>query len=99
MKASSFLFILGHEFLIGHFSLCTQGGIFIYNPYHRDIQKIRHETNAITKMESLFLARIGINYYLKNAILTSHHQLFAGIFIKTNFGRADFLESTIGFMF
>lgn len=99
MKASSFLFILGHEFLIGHFSLCTQGGIFIYNPYHRDIQNIRHETNAITKMESLFLARIGINYYFKNAILTSHHQLFAGIFIKTNFGKADFLESTVGFMF
>lgn len=99
VKASSLLFILGHEFLIGHFSLCTQGGIFIYNPYHRAIQKIKHENNAITKMESLFLARIGFNYYFKNAILTSHHQFFAGIFIKTNFGKADFLESTIGFIF
>ncbi len=99
LKSSSFLFILGHEFLIGHFSLCTQGGIFIYNPYHREIQKIKNVTDALTKMESLFLARIGVNYYFKNAILTSHHQFFAGIFIKTNFGKADFLESTIGYMF
>ncbi len=99
IKASSFLFILGHEFLVGHFSLCTQGGVFIFNPYHRDIQKIKNETNNITKMESLFLARIGINYYFKNAIITTRNQLFAGVFIKTNCGKADFLESTIGFMF
>ncbi len=99
LNSSCILFTLGHEFLIGHFSLCTQGGIFIFNPYHRDIQELKHVTNTIAKMESLFLARLGFNYYFKNAILTSHHQLFAGVYIKTNCGRADFLESTVGFMF
>ena len=91
--------VLGHEFLMGHFGLITTGGIYLYNPFYKD----RLERNEIDgfkdKLKSIIPLRIGVQYYLKNTVTRYKSNLFAGIYIKTNFGQADFLETGIGYMF
>jgi hypothetical protein len=44
-------------------------------------------------------ARLGFQYYAKDAFLSPKNNWFAGIYIKTNLGQADFLESGIGYQF
>lgn len=99
IRSCCLLYTLGHEFLMGHFSLMTNGGIYIYNPYYREKIKRDNETDVRTKLKSWFTARIGVQYYLLDAMFYQRHQVFAGIYIKTNLGQADFLESSIGYTF
>jgi hypothetical protein len=98
-KASTLSFLLGHEFLLGHFSLYTQGGVYLHNPYFRDVQNNEHTTSLLQRCKSLFFGRLGFNYYLKNAVLAEGHQFFIGTYIKTNFSQADFFETGVGYTF
>ncbi len=98
-KSCAAAIILGHEFLMGHFGLLATGGIYFYNPFYKDRLKQNEINGFKDKLKSYIPARIGVQYYLKNAIVTEKNNLFIGIYIKTNFGQADFLESGIGYMF
>jgi hypothetical protein len=99
LKAGSVVFFLGHEFLMGHFSLSTQGGIFIYNPFYRELAKREEIADFKENLKTLFLARLGFQYYFKDIVLYHANQLFAGIYVKTNFGQADFLDLGVGYTF
>lgn len=92
-------FVLGHEFLMGHFGLLTAGGIYIYNPFYKDKLEANDIHGTKDKLKSIFPARIGVQYYLKNTFLNSRNNLFAGVYVKTNFGQADFLEMGVGYNF
>ena len=91
--------VLGHEFLMGHFGFITTGGIYLYNPFYKD----RLEENDISgfkdKLKSFIPLRLGIQYYMKNTCTRFEKNLFVGVYIKTNFGQADFLETGLGYMF
>ena len=93
------LFITGHEFLLGHFSLFTNGGVYIHNPFYRELNRRENITDIRSKLKTLFTARLGIQYYLKDAALFNKNQLYAGVYIKTNLGQADFLETGFGYTF
>jgi hypothetical protein len=99
LKSCAAAIVLGHEFLMGHFGLITTGGIYIYNPFYKD----RLERNEITgfkdQLKSLIPLRIGTQYYLKNTNTRFEQNVFVGIYIKTNFGQADFLETGVGYQF
>jgi len=99
IKSASAVFFLGHEFLLGHFSLSTQGGIFLYNPYKREMAKRENVTDFKEQLKTLFIARLGFQYYFKDIVLHHRNQLFAGIYVKTNFGQADFLDLGVGYTF
>lgn len=93
------VFFLGHEFLMGHFSLLTQGGIYFYNPFQRELAKREKLTNTKEKLKTLFIARLGFQYYFKNIIFNHSNQFYTGIYVKTNFGQADFLDLGLGYTF
>lgn len=97
--ATSLLFIAGHEFLFGHFSLLTNGGIYLHNPFYRELNNRERIDDIKSKLKTLITARIGIQYYLKDPVFFSTNQLYAGVYIKTNLGQADFLETGIGYNF
>lgn len=99
LRSSTAVFFLGHEFLMGHVSLAIQGGIFIYNPYSREIARRENVKNFKEKLRTYFIARLGFQYYFKDIVLVHRHQLYAGIYVKTNFGQADYLDLGLGYTF
>lgn len=99
LRAGTAVFFLGHEFLMGHFSLALQGGIYMYNPYGRELAKREKLADTKEKLKTLFVARLGFQYYFKNIVIHNKNQLFAGVYVKTNFGQADYLDLGLGYMF
>ncbi|MEP7171738.1 MAG: acyloxyacyl hydrolase, partial [Bacteroidota bacterium] len=99
IKSAALVFFLGHEFLMGHFSLVAQGGIYLYNPFYRDKLKSENEISFKQKLKTIFPARLGYQYYLFDATLKHRHNLFVAVYIKTNLGQADFLDTGIGYSF
>lgn len=98
-KAISACVVLGHEFLMGRWGLITTGGVYFYNPFYRD--KIKREGIEGFKpiLKSYIPARLGVQYHLKNTVYHDGFNLFVGLYIKSNFGQADFLESGLGVVF
>lgn len=97
--STAFLFVTGHEFLLGNFSLLTNGGVYIHNPFYRELNRRENINDIRSKLKTLFTARLGIQYYFKNTLFFPNNQLYAGVYIKTNLGQADFLETGIGYTF
>ena len=98
-KSYALLFIAGHEFLIGHFSVLAQGGFYLYNPFYRDEYKEFYNGDTKAKIKTYITAKLGVQYYIKNITLKDKNQLYAGCYIKTNFGQADFFETGLGWQF
>lgn len=98
-NSTALLFIAGHEFLFGHFSLLTNGGVYMHNPFYRELNRRENITDTKSKLKTLITARIGIQYYIKDVVFSPQNQLYAGVYIKTNLGQADFLETGIGYSF
>ena len=84
---------------MGHFSLVSQGGVYLYNPFYRDKLESDNETSFKQKLKTVFIARLGYQYYLFDATVKHRHNLYVGIYVKTNLGQADFLDTGIGYTF
>jgi hypothetical protein len=98
-KSLSLIWFAGHEWLMGHVSLVTQGGIYLYHPFYRDRLKRFESYTLKEKLKTIFPARIGLQYYLHDETSRVSNNFFIGIYIKTNLGQADFLDSGIGYRF
>lgn len=92
-------YTLSHEFLFSHFSLLTQGGIYLYNPFYKSEYKNFYNGNNKAFIKTIVTAKLGVQYYFKNVIKNNEAMLFIGTYVKTNFGQADFWENGIGFQF
>lgn len=99
MQSSAFQLVLGHEFLFGHFSLFTNGGVYVYNPFYKEKLRRARIDDTKNKLKTWITARLGFQYYLRDATLYTRKNLFIGCYIKTNFGQADFLETSLGYCF
>ncbi|MCC6384441.1 MAG: acyloxyacyl hydrolase [Bacteroidia bacterium] len=99
IKSYSLNWFIGHEFLLGHVSLLTQGGIYLYHPFFRDKLSRQSSYTLKEKLKTIFPARIGLQYYLYDETERMTNNLFIGIYIKTNLGQADFLDTGIGYRF
>lgn len=98
-KAISACVVLGHEFLMGRWGLVTTGGVYFYNPFYRDKLKREGIEGFKPVLKSYIPARLGVQYHLKNTVYHDGFNLFVGLYIKSNFGQADFLESGLGVVF
>lgn len=99
-KSFAGLLMVGNEFLFGHVSLVTQGGLYLYNPFYRDRYKqIYPEGDTKALLKTWFIARLGFQYYLRDAVLHARNNFFVGWYVKTNFGQADFTELSLGYSF
>ena len=86
----------GHEFLMGKFGILTTGGIYLFNPFYKDRLERDGKRGVKDKLKSYIPARLGVQYHLKNTHYNDQNNLFFGVYIKSNFGQADFLETGIG---
>jgi len=98
-KSMAVAVVFGNEFLMGHFGLLVTGGIYLYNPFYKDRLKQNEIDGIKDQLKSWIPARLGVQYYLKNTYFHQNNNLFVGVYIKTNFGQADFLETGLGYMF
>lgn len=98
-RSTALQFVIGHEFLFGHFSMFTNGGVYLYNPVFKERLKREDINTTHNQLKGIFTARIGFQYYLRDATLYSRNNWFAGVYIKTNLGQADFLEGSFGYCF
>ncbi len=87
---------LGHEFIIGKFGLATQCGVNVYTPFLSKLYKVQ-KNNDLT---SVYIAnKIGIQYYFFEPTLKPRHNIYLGIYLKANFGSADYAQTAIGYTF
>lgn len=98
-RSSVIALTFGHEFLMGHFGLTTTLGVYIYNKFYQDKRADEEKNDLKSKIKTYVPARIGVQYYLKDATSQHRNNLYYGIYIKSNFGQADFLETGIGYTF
>lgn len=91
---------LGHEFMIGHFGLLTQLGIYFYNPFYKKLQELNGYASGFKNwLNRVNSNKIGVNYYFMNPMKTTRHNVYLGLYLKANFGQADFPELSIGCAF
>lgn len=99
-KATVVTVFLGHEFMIGHVSLLSQGGINVYNPFFNEyIGMYKSEKGMKTELKKYISTRLGLQYYFWDPKYCTRSNIFIGAHIKANFGQADFICSQVGFVF
>ncbi len=99
LRSTAWQAVVGNEFLFGHFSMLINGGIYFYNPVYHEKLRRENETNFKKQLKGWITARLGFQYYLKDATIYHKSNFYAGVYIKTNLGQADFLETGIGYAF
>lgn len=91
---------LGHEFIIGHFGLITQLGIYFYNPFFGKLQEMQGYSSGFSNwIKRINSNKIGVNYYFMNPMKTTKNNVYIGLYLKSNFGQADFAEISVGCAF
>ncbi len=89
---------LGHEWMIGKFGLVAQSGINVYSPFLREYRKLQ-DAKTSADLGRYISNKVGLHYYLFNPIKTTSKKLYLGIYLKANFGTADFAEVAAGYTF
>lgn len=96
LKASTFEIFVGNEFFLGNISFMIQSSIKIYNRFMHDyIRMYRNDLSFMTKVKSLNSNKFGLQYYIKEPAQNVKSNLALGIFLKANFGQADFVEMSV----
>jgi hypothetical protein len=99
LKASVVTLFLAHEFMIGHVSLLSQGGINVYNPFYSEyIKMYKSEQGTKTTLKKYISTRLGLQYYFWDPKYCARSNIFVGAYIKANFGQADFICAQVGFV-
>lgn len=96
LKASVLTVFLGNEFIIGKFGLIAQGGINLYSPFLKKF----HESKKDKDYTAIYSSnKIGIQYYIFDPTLKPKHNLYIGLYMKANFGTADYAQIGLGTTF
>ncbi len=98
LKATVISVCLGHELMIHRFSLLTQGGINIYNPYYNKYQ-YKKQKGLREEFKKYICTRVGVQYYLFDPKYCTSSNIFIGTYIKANFGQADCACIQLGVVF
>lgn len=98
LKSSIFTFFIGHEFLFSHFGFYIHGGLNFYTPFLYKYRK-SDKFDLETFLELYTSSKMGVKYYLFETNKYSKFNMFVGIYVKANFGNADYPEVTLGFVF
>ena len=100
LKSTVMTVFLGHDLLIHHFSLLTQGGINVYNQFYNNyIKMYLSERGMKTELKKYISARLGVQYYFFDPNYCNSSNIYIGAYIKANFGQADFSCMQLGFVF
>lgn len=89
---------LGYELICGHISLLGEVGENFFNPFYIYYHK-REKEDYFKYAETWFCSRLGFQYYIWNPAPTRRFNIYTGLYINANFGRADFNEVSLGVSF
>ncbi len=98
LKSTVITVFLGHEWMIGHFGLVAQSGINVYNPFLKEYRK-QLDAKTSADLGTYISNKVGIHYYVWNPMRTTSKNLYFGMYLKANFGTADFAEIAMGYSF
>ncbi|HOE03576.1 MAG TPA: acyloxyacyl hydrolase [Bacteroidales bacterium] len=88
-----------HEFLFGKIGVYTELGFDIYKPFYRKYALYYDNTLSLDEtIKSFNSNKLGLQYHFFKPI-EQHFDVMAGVYIKSNFGQADFLECAISIAF
>lgn len=103
LNACTGLIFAGHEFVFGKWSLMTQLGIYLYNPFFVKQKKLDGTWSDFgEKLESINTNRFGLIYYpfkKSNSLNNIKRQFHMGVIIKANLFQADLFEYNVGYTF
>lgn len=96
-QASHIHFLLGFEFLFGHFGADIEGGLGLYRPFFKVYSKEYENYPGFAYwLKKLFPSHLSVNYYLIHPNKLPRQNFFIGANVSANFGQADFAEFVIG---
>jgi len=99
-KSSVLSLFLAHEFLAGHFGFVSQGGINFYSPQHNLYFWLSDRWMTLNSfLKSYVSTKIGAQYYFYDTQQRTSKNLSLGLYLKANFGQADFVETSINYTF
>ena len=98
LKAMVVTVFLGHEWMIGNFGLVAQSGINVYSPFLKEYRK-QEDAKTTADLGRFISNKVGIHYYPFNTYKTTSKKLYLGMYLKANFGTADFAEVAAGYTF
>ncbi len=96
LKASVITTFIGNEFIIGKFGLIVQTGINIYNPF---LKQFRSGEDSRRQIDIYIPTKIGIQYYFLDPTDKPKHNIYLGLYMKANFGTADYAQIATGITF
>jgi len=99
-KSSVLTLFLAHEFLARHFGFVSQGGINFYSPQHNLSFLLSDRWMTLNSfLKSYVSTKIGAKYYFYDTQQRISKNLSLGLYLKANFGQADFVETSINYTF
>ena len=99
-KSSVLSLFLAYEFLAGHFGFVSQGGINFYSPQHNLNFLLSDRWMTLNSfLKSYVSTKIGAKYYFYDTQQRISKNLSLGLYLKANFGQADFVETSINYTF
>jgi len=87
----------GHEFLLNRFSGLLEIGITVHNPIFEQVHVYNVVWEKPPMIERFLQARAGMLYYIYKPNDNKHNAIAAGMFIKSNGAKADYVEYFINY--
>jgi hypothetical protein len=100
LEASNVVIFTGLEFLIGHVGIDFEFGYNLHKPFYDEFNS-RWEFNEGFKYwrNRYISSRFGLNFYIISNEKMPKHNVFLGSHINANFGKADFMDISIGYTY
>ena len=88
-----------YETLYNHFGAELHMGFNVHAPFLIWFQEANGASGLKDAPKSYLPGKFGVNYYLKSPWKAQPWNVYWGLFVKSNVGQADFLETAIGIDF
>jgi len=99
-EASNLIAFIGTEFLIGHIGMDIEVGYNIYKPFYSEFNSWWDMNHGFKFWRNKHIAtRLGLKFYLISNEKMPKHNVYLGSHINANFGKADFMDISLGYTF
>jgi len=99
-EASNLILFTGLEFLIGHIGMDMEIGYNLHKPFYDEFNSRWEFNKGFRYWRNRYIAtRLGLKLYLINNERMPRHNVYIGSHINANFGKADFMDLSLGYTF
>lgn len=99
-EASNVFVFIGTEFLLGHIGMDFSFGFNLHKPFYDEFNSRWEFNEGLQYLRNKYLVtRFGLKFYLINNEKMPRHNIYLGSHINANFGKADFMDFSLGYTF